>query len=408
MARPILVPRARGSFLSLVPGAFAYPFSASGLMTLAGAGLVFSLVERGGCLASLLVSGFTYALMFQIVRTTALGEEDLPIGGESDPWAAVGSLVKGACAVAVALLPAILYVALCYEARELLETETPFLALGFDPFLYLSLSLGALWGTAALMFAATHSPFLTLVNPMSAFRLARGAGFDFVAATVLFWLLLAAEQYVKAISGGFEEMVPVPIAARAFARAMTLYLPFVSARMLGLFLLVRGPSLGYGLAEDAMVPVLGDTQPEPDVAPAPVVAPAPASAASVAEVTLPPPDGQPASSELPPMPPAFVAPPVEPLDLDLPAESMRIEDFQPIAASVADPATFGAVPEAATAPDEALPPLPPAPDPADPPSNPWGSLDARWAEPSSAPTEVMTSEELARALKKRDEPPQSS
>lgn len=389
LARTILVPRVRGSFLSLVPGAFAYPFSASGLMLLAGAGVVFSLVERGGCLASLLVSGFVYALMFQIIRSTALGDEDLPLGGESDPWAALSALLKGAAAVLVALLPAIFYMALRYETGTLIEAEASFATLGLDPILYLTLALGALWGTAAIVFAATHSPFLTIVNPLSAYRMTSVAGFDFLAATVLFWVLLGAEQFVRGISGGFEEMVPVPIVARAFARAMTLYLPFVSARMLGLFLLVRGPSLGYGLAEDAMLPALGDTPPEPDVAPARASAPV-TQVEPVTELTLPP--------EVP-APPAY-APPPEPLELDVADETMRIDDFQPIAATVADPAGFGG------AFDPPLPDLdlPPLPQPGAPAPEPWGEIDASWPEPSAAPTEVLSEDELARALAKSDEP----
>lgn len=373
IARTLLVPKPRGTYLSTVWGAFAYPFSSRGLLVLAGAGTVFSLLERLGFLAQVLVAGLVYSMMFLVVRTTALGHEDVPVSDEGEgPWEAVAALVKGLTALVLAFLPAVAYLWLVVDFAAFSSAEDAVAGLASDPLLYLSCLVGALWTPAALMLAATHSPFTSIINPLTAVRMVRAAGVDYLVATVFFWTLFVGRQLVDGLAGGFEEIVPIPIVARAFARSMMLYLPFVMARGLGLLLFVRGPQMGYGRVEDAMHPALGAQQPEPEVAAvaAPVDEQPVEEAMAVQELTLPPPEPAAAGVASPPAP-ASVAP--------APAPALLSE----------------------------LPELPPVPSPALE-ANPWGDLESDWPEPSSAPTEVVDSSELQEALTKARKPPRAS
>jgi hypothetical protein len=262
LAQPIMVSRAMQSFAALIPGAFLYPFSQSGLITMLAAGIILTLMGFGGTISALVGAGTFISYTFLVIRTTASGYNDVP---EAEDFTHVldllGALFRFVVAMSASVVPVFVY-------AFYFKTSTGYFN---DPWLYLTLLAGIVWAPMACMQAATHSPLLAIVNPVFAVGYILRIFGDYCLASAIFWVLAAGTVIINVLGIVLQENIHIPLLPHMYASAVGMYLPLVSSRILGLLLFVRGSELGYGAQREYEEPALGDTQPPPE--PTAVVAP---------------------------------------------------------------------------------------------------------------------------------------
>lgn len=323
LARPLMIARGAEPFRSLVWEAFAYPFSRRGILVMVAAGIVFALLKAlAGGWGARLAFGAEWSLLFLVIRTSALGEHDVPDGDDvAHPADLFATALKAVLASAMALLPVAVYLYFkLSSARSVVDVltgghaSTPVLR---DPLFYVAVAVGVAWGPLSVMLAAIHTPFSVILNPLVFASILRRLGLDYLVAALVFWGVYAASWYVDVAARAFVMALPVPVLPRMVAETMMLYLPLVYARVLGLLLYVRGADLGYGQRQDYEVPVLGGLEPAQE-----------------------------------PVKPASPPPPVEPISLSL---EEAPSPTPPRLAALAQPSEADALAE--------LPPLPLSPAP---------------------------------------------
>jgi hypothetical protein len=116
-------------------------------------------------------------------------------------------------------------------------------------------------GPMTTLMAASHTSFWQMLNPVLVVAYVGKLGGDYFVA--LFALLGVG------ILGGLatllfqplKVLIPVPFVPTLLGAVVEVYFAFVSARMLGLLLYVRGDRVGYGVPSDYETPLLGATEP---------------------------------------------------------------------------------------------------------------------------------------------------
>ena len=228
-AAPPDLGRVVASFPTTLLGAFAYPFRPWSLGLTAALVLLTSFVAFVPIVGFLLVAILQITYLFNIVRTTAAGEDDMTValdsGNDMLDWLA--PLVRYTLALVVAFTPAFLVFGL--------TRSTP-LAVGVGV-------LGALYLPAALITAAHGSGCLGPINPIPAAQIiARIPGpylltvaFLGVAGALAFGLRIASDKLVA--------VVPIPFIPALLAGVVQLLAPVAMARLLGLLVREHGEEL---------------------------------------------------------------------------------------------------------------------------------------------------------------------
>ncbi|HEY3355100.1 MAG TPA: hypothetical protein VGQ83_17740 [Polyangia bacterium] len=261
-APPITIPRGHVSFATRIPGAFLYPLNLMGLLAMAGLAAVLAFLPT--MIGRVIGVGTFFAYIFSLITTTANGSDEITAPDFSDIVEDILTPARrGLTAGALLWVPAVVYVFWIRGVEEITF---------FDPVLWAIIAAGIIYLPMALLVAAAGNGVLRMLNPVFTFQCIGRLGTDYfiaVGAVAGLGILWFVTSIIAAIVGH----LPIPILASWAAAIIQVYIPFVTARVLGLLLFVRGADIGYGTEKDLNEPVLPGVRPRGAVRPA---APAPA------------------------------------------------------------------------------------------------------------------------------------
>jgi hypothetical protein len=251
------VHRSQGSFGKRLLEAWLYPLKKSGLLALLAVGAVVALSRAvfgfvpflPGLVVLAVWLGSFWGALFWIVRGTALGAEHFTAPDFRDVYHdLVDPAVRGVLATVLIWVPAAIYL---WNADETDGLGSLFWLMGLVTLLYAPL---------ALLFAATGESKLSLLNPIKVVGVGVSLGRPYlmvvawmVPLALLGWVLMAVSARVSSL--------PVPFVGSLLGEAISLYVPFVMARMLGLLLYAYGDRVGYGVDSEFFEPALPGVKP---------------------------------------------------------------------------------------------------------------------------------------------------
>jgi tetratricopeptide (TPR) repeat protein len=221
--------------------------------------------------------GIFWGAFFHVIRSTARGERELDTPDYSDIFTdCVSPAVRGFVGMSLLWLPGLLYLLVIKQwdtskpLNDLLETPSFYVTGGLpqldwsqvlgDPVLWLIVLAGAAYLPMVLLLAAVGQNMVRMLNPLAVIGAARRLGRDFTLTMGALATLTVALLLVRLVAAGIL-WLRLPFLAALVAEFITCFVPIIMARVLGLLLYHRGDALGYGLASDYLVPVLGDTRP---------------------------------------------------------------------------------------------------------------------------------------------------
>ncbi len=252
LARRLTVHRSEQSPLTrTLPRALAWPFQSGGLFTLTAIAAVLWLLRPIG--AAVIGWGVAIAWMFQIIRHTGAGHDDIPapedFRGIFDD--VLGPIARGLFASLWFVAPLIWWLLATHQLHFPLDGAQP---IHLNAFAWLLLLAGTLLSPMALVAGALGSPFSTLLNPFAIVGLSIKVGRDYWL-TSLFCL---ACSLLGGVVVDYAELLREhgPPLSGLFASLISLYFPTVYFRALGLFVRTRGDALGWGGAGAYRVPLL--------------------------------------------------------------------------------------------------------------------------------------------------------
>ncbi|OJT22795.1 hypothetical protein BO221_23575 [Archangium sp. Cb G35] len=238
--------------------AWLYPLKKSGLMALLAVGAVVALSRGVAGILPFLVGliplaiwlGSFWGSLFWIVRSTAMGAEHFTAPDFHDfHHDLVRPAIRGTVATALIWVPAILF-SLLVEDLDLPDAL----------FWVVVVLASALYAPMALIIAATGESTLSLLNPFKVIGISKRLGSGYL--TVAAWMVpLAVVHGVLMLVAAQVYSLSIPLVASVLAEAISLYVPFVMARMLGLLLYVHGDRVGYGIESEFYEPALPGVKP---------------------------------------------------------------------------------------------------------------------------------------------------
>jgi hypothetical protein len=251
------VHRSHAPFSRRLLGAWKYPLKTSGLMALLAVGAVVALSRVVSGMMPFLIGliplsiwlGSFWGSLFWIVRGTAMGAEHFTAPDFHDVHHdLVRPAIRGTVATALIWIPAILFIV---GAEEL---DLP-MAL-----FWVVVIASVLYAPMALMIAATGESTLSLLNPFKVIGISMRLGSAYL--TVAAWMVpLAGVHVVLMVVASKVSSLNIPLVASVLAEGISLYIPFVMARMLGLLLYVHGDRVGYGIESEFYEPALPGVKP---------------------------------------------------------------------------------------------------------------------------------------------------
>jgi Tetratricopeptide repeat len=288
---PILVHRSRVPLAAQLREAWRYPFTPSGLMVLAGLSVLLACSRWLAVETFLLVKflptviglGLFWGVFFHVIRSTARGDRELDVPDYSDIFRdCVSPAVRGFVGMSLLWLPGLLYLLFIKKwdtskpLNDLLETPSFYVTGGlpqldwsqvlWDPVLWLIVLAGAAYLPMVLVLAAVGQNMVKMLNPLAVIGYARQFGRDFTLTMGALAALTVAMPLVWLVAAGIL-WLGVPLLSALVAEFITCFVPIIMARVLGLLLYNRGDAIGYGVASDYLVPVLGDTRPRAEPPP---------------------------------------------------------------------------------------------------------------------------------------------
>ena len=267
----------RSPFRSALAGALRWPGSREGLFSMAGLAVIFHSLQILWHLGGLVGDGVALAYLFQIVRHTAAGHDDVPAPEDfRDLFEDVVSpLFRSIFAAAWLVAPLLIW--------RIASGHSPFREGAWDdpiPFSFTPialLTLGAFVYPMSITLGALGGRMISMLDPRAILGGIARLGRDYQAAA-LFCLGCAAGTALIA-SGGDKlfSILPLPFSGYLTSIA-SFYLPFAAFRALGLLVRARGDELGYGGSDAYRVPLL-EAQPRHEIKPPerapPLLQPAP-------------------------------------------------------------------------------------------------------------------------------------
>ncbi len=251
------VHRSGAPFGNRLLGAWLYPLKKSGLMALLAVGAVVALSRAVFSFVPLLPGlvvlavwlGSFWGALFWIVRGTAMGAEHFTAPDFHDiHHDLVDPAIRGVLATALIWLPAIIFLV---NADETNPTGALF---------WLMVLVTLLYAPMALLFAAIGESKLSLLNPVKVVRIGVRLGRPYLM--VVAWMVpLALVGVILMWVAAKVSSLHVPLVASLLGEAISLYVPFVVARMLGLLLFAYGDRVGYGVDSEFFEPALPGVKP---------------------------------------------------------------------------------------------------------------------------------------------------
>jgi hypothetical protein len=251
------VHRSHAPFSRRLVGAWLYPLRKSGLIALLAVGAVVALSRGVASLLPFVVGiiplsiwlGSFWGSIFWIVRSTAMGAEHFtPPDFHDVHHDLVRPAIRGTMATALMWIPAIVFV---WKAGEL---GLP------DALFWLVVLASALYAPMALMIAATGESTLSLLNPFKVIGISMRLGRAYLMVAAWMVPLAMLHGLLMAVDGAVSSL-NIPLVAPVLGEAISLYVPFVMARMIGLLLYVHGDRVGYGIDSEFYEPALPDAKP---------------------------------------------------------------------------------------------------------------------------------------------------
>lgn len=315
-----------------------FPLGGTGLLSLAVLGFVRALTSYVGLSSMvmmgagvfLLRQGLFWAAIFFIIRSSAEGAAKMGVLGLRDIQSdVVAPAIKGLIATALVWLPAALYIVVVSDGGVLgiLSYE------GYkDPVVWLLGAIGICYAPMALLAGATDLGFAHILNPVHIFSFIKRMGRDYFTAVLAVALALVCGRLVEHVLASALAGVALPFVPRLIVAIVSLYAPFVAARVLGVLLFVHGEVLDWGRSEDYAVALLPGVRPrgslperqEPREPPPPPKAPR-----ARAELGL-------ETAEIPLALAHETPPPENPVAADVPAEVPAESPLAPLLRAVAE------------------------------------------------------------------------
>lgn len=262
LARPIRERRALlQPFAAALTGAVRWPFTRETVLTVFSAAVVIWVFAKVGSLAALVADGLVIALMFHVVRHTAMGHDDLTDPGDFRGFFedVLGPLMRCLVASVWTWGPFVAYVVFheggffvgSFDALHLREIT--------GPLPVLLLLGGTLLFPMSLLAGALDLPIIQLLNPLivvgHAFRLGR----DYWLLSLFCMAVSVTESILLKVLGFIDlHLLGLPDLVFYF---VLLFPPLMMFRALGLLVRARGDELGYGGVESFLEPVLGKVAP---------------------------------------------------------------------------------------------------------------------------------------------------
>ncbi|WP_375765696.1 hypothetical protein NR798_28785 [Archangium gephyra] len=251
------VHRSHAPFSRRLLGTWSYPLRKSGLLALLAVGAVVAM-SRGlasilpfvpGLILLTIWLGSFWGSLFWIVRGTAMGAEHFTAPDFHDVHHdLVSPAIRGTVATALIWVPAVLFI---WNADETNGSIAMFAVMVLATVLYAPM---------ALLFAATGQGTLSLLNPFKVIGIGMRLGRAYLVVAA--WMVpLALLHLVLMFVAGKVSSLSIPLLPSVVGEALSLYVPFVMARMLGLLLYVHGDRVGYGVDSEFYEPALPGVKP---------------------------------------------------------------------------------------------------------------------------------------------------
>ncbi len=242
-----------------------WPSSREGLISLAAVSVIVHLLQLSGGLGGLIGFGVMLAYLFQIVRHTAAGHDDVPAPEDFHNIFddVIGPSFRALLASMWFLAPPMIWI---YENAHSLRD-----VLAFDEIVPITplpvalMLLGALLYPMSIIIGALRGPMYAMLNPIAVIGGALRLGSDYWRCSLFCLACSFGGGLVSAGCDALFDRVPIPFSGFLGA-AISLYLPFVSFRALGLLVRARGDELGYGGGDAYRVAIL-DASPRHEVKP---------------------------------------------------------------------------------------------------------------------------------------------
>lgn len=253
LANPLTRHRAdEASYLQRLPAALVWPATQDALISWIAVTAFFALFSAFPGLGRVVASLGLYAASYAIIRMTASNQPEFFV--ETSGWWDLGwPVFKSGLIYLLLLAAAAVYIVYFKKSSGVMGYL-------LDPVLWLLAIAAFVLGPMTTLMAACHTSFGQMLNPVLVVAYIGKIGADY-------WLALVSLAMVGALGGLLGlltkplNLLPVPFLATLVGAAVEVYFAFVSARILGLLLYVRGDRVGYGPASDYETPLLGAVQP---------------------------------------------------------------------------------------------------------------------------------------------------
>ncbi|HEX8437425.1 hypothetical protein [Archangium sp.] len=254
-AEVLKVHRSQSSFGKQLLGAWRYPLKKSGLLALLAVGAVVALSRAvfnflpflPGVVFLAVWLGSFWGALFWIVRSTALGAEHFTAPDFHNIFHdLVDPAIRGVMATLLIWVPAVIFFARNGDTR--------------GATFWLMVLITLLYAPLALLFAATGQSKRSLLNPIKVVDVGMRLGRPYLMVVAWMVPLSLVGMILLAVDEGLSSL-PVPLVASLLGEAISLYVPFVVARMLGLLLYTHGDRVGYGMASEFFEPALPGVKP---------------------------------------------------------------------------------------------------------------------------------------------------
>ncbi len=231
------------TFVSRLVRDLTYAFRLPGILVLAGL-TVASGATAMFCGGRWVAMAVVVATAFALVRSASNGSDHIEV-----PFTNIfDDLVMPAFRFGAAMLP-------LWGPQVVFGDQLP----GWARFVFDAVAL--VWAPFSFIAAATHSPILAMLNPLTILSVFRQIGRDAVTYVVFSWALFAFGGILALPVSAMMNGPAAPSIARSLiALALMLWPIVIYARVAGLLVLLHPEPFG-GVAEDGLEPVLGQTAP---------------------------------------------------------------------------------------------------------------------------------------------------
>lgn len=253
IAKAIRKPKAIRKYWQMFPDFLGALFGWKGLLQLLAVAVVVQVCMFLGILGVGVGWGLYAGYYFLVLRTASIGSLELPKPADfSNPVDDILlPLIRLFLAMTLPIVPPIAYLILRYKAGFLAEP----MALLTDPILLVICLVCIAWVPGALIVAAMNESAAAQLNPLSVLSIVSRIPKEY-ALTVLVWIGLQVANGALSFGGTvLAETVPIPIVMPILLRFVGLFVPMLTAMILGRLIYQNSQVFGLPLTQDEMEPV---------------------------------------------------------------------------------------------------------------------------------------------------------